>query len=99
MPEMGQLTSRVIETLNELHDCRMLHLLPGSTVTILLIILEGSLPGLKVSDNIVRKQAMSNLYACEEAASHLLQTYPAAEIVLSQAQTARGHLLGLIATT
>ncbi|CAI7601194.1 unnamed protein product [Penicillium bialowiezense] len=98
MPEMSHLTSRVIETLNELHDSRILHLLPGSTVTILLIILEGSLPGLKVSDNVVRKQAMSNLYACEEAASHLLQTYPAAEIVLSQAQTARGHLLGLIAT-
>ncbi|CAG8368956.1 unnamed protein product [Penicillium salamii] len=98
MPEIGQLTSRVIETLHELHDCSMLHLLPGSTVTILLIILEASLPGLKVSDNIVRMQAMSNLYGCEEAASHLLQTYPAAEIVLSQAQTARGHLLGLIAT-
>jgi hypothetical protein len=97
MPEMRNLTSRVNETLNELYDCSMLHFLPGSTVTILLIILEVSLPDLKVSDDIVRMQAMSNLYACEEAAGHLLQTYPAAEIVLSQAQTARGHLLGLIA--
>lgn len=98
MPEMRNLTSRVNETLNELYDCSMLHFLPGSTVTILLIILEASLPDLKVSDDIVRMQAMSNLYACEEAAGHLFQTYPAAEIVLSQAQTARGHLLGLIAT-
>lgn len=98
MPEMRGLTSRVNETLNELHDCSMLHLLPGTAVTILIIILQASLPDLKVADDIVRMQAMSNLYACEEAAGHLLQTYPAAEIVLSQAQTARGHLLGLIAT-
>ncbi|OQE46791.1 hypothetical protein PENCOP_c001G03692 [Penicillium coprophilum] len=96
--EMRSLTMQVNETLNELHDCRMLHFLPGSTVTILIIILEASLPDLKVSDDIVRMQAMSNLYACEEAAGHLLQTYPAAEIVLSQAQNARGHLLGLITT-
>ncbi|KAJ5499950.1 Short-chain dehydrogenase/reductase SDR [Penicillium expansum] len=96
--EMRGLTSQVNEILNELHDCRMLHFLPGSTITILIIILEASLPDLKVSDDIVRRQAMSNLYACEEAAGHLLQTYPAAEIVLSQAQNARGHLLGLITT-
>lgn len=98
MPGMGHLTSQVIETLYELNDCQLLHLLPGSSVTILLILLEASLPNLKVSDDVVRKQAMSNLYACEEAASHLLQTYPAAEIVVSQVQSARGHLLGLIAT-
>ncbi|OQE01124.1 hypothetical protein PENSOL_c005G05564 [Penicillium solitum] len=96
--EMRGLTLQVNEILNELHDCKMLHFLPGSTVTILIIILEASLPDLKVSDNIVRMQAMSNLYTCEEAAGHLLQTYPAAEIVLSQAQNARGHLLGLITT-
>jgi hypothetical protein len=96
--EMRGLTLRVNETLNELHECRMLHFLPGSTVTILGIILEASIPDLKVPDAIVRMQAMSNLYACEEAAGHLLQTYPAAEIVLSQAQNARGHLLGLIRT-
>ncbi|KGO60967.1 Short-chain dehydrogenase/reductase SDR [Penicillium expansum] len=87
--EMRGLTSQVNEILNELHDCRMLHFLPGSTITILIIILEASLPDLKVSDDIVRRQAMSNLYACEEAAGHLLQTYPAAEIVLSQAQNAQ----------
>lgn len=98
MPEMRYLTSQVNETLNELHDCSMLHFLPGSTVTILVIIVEASLPDLKVADDLVRMQAMSNLYTCEEAAGHLLQTYPAAEIVLSQAQNARGHLLGLIAT-
>ncbi|KAJ5487324.1 hypothetical protein N7530_001624 [Penicillium desertorum] len=96
--EMRGLTLQVSEILNELHDCRMLHFLPGSTITILIIILEASLPDLKVSDDIVRMQAMSNLYACEEAAGHLLQTYPAAEIVLSQAQNARGHLLGLTVT-
>ncbi|KAJ5834845.1 hypothetical protein N7447_000871 [Penicillium robsamsonii] len=96
--EMRGLTLQVNETLNELHDSRMLHFLPGSTITILIIILEASLSDLKVSDDIVRMQAMSNLYACEEAAGYLLQTYPAAEIVLSQAQNARGHLLGLIAT-
>ncbi|CDM33750.1 Transcription factor, fungi [Penicillium roqueforti FM164] len=96
--EMRGLTSQVNEILNELHDCRILHFLPGSTITILIIILEASLPDLKVSDDIVRMQAMSNLYACEEAAGYLLQTYPAAEIVLSRAQNARGHLLGLTAT-
>ncbi|KAF3012908.1 hypothetical protein E8E15_002621 [Penicillium rubens] len=96
--EMRGLTLQVNEILNELHDCRMLHFLPGSTITILIIILEASLPDLKVPDSIVRMQAMSNLYACEEAAGHLLQTYPAAEIVLSQAQNARGHLLGLAVT-
>lgn len=37
-----------------------------------------------------------NLYPCEEAAGHLLQTYPAAEILLSQAQNVCGHLLGLV---
>ncbi|KAJ5130326.1 uncharacterized protein N7515_006365 [Penicillium bovifimosum] len=97
MPEMRRLTSQVNEILNELHDCRMLHYLPGTSITILAIILEASLPDLKVADDIVRMQAMSNLYTCEEAAGHLLQTYPAAEIVLSQAQNARGHLLGLTA--
>jgi hypothetical protein len=76
----------------------MLHLLPGSAVTIIGIILEASLPDLKVSDKIVRQQAMSNLYACEEAAGHLLQTYPAAEIVISKVQNARGNLLGLVTT-
>lgn len=96
--ELRCLTLQVTEIINELHDCKMLHFLPGSTVTILSIILETSLPDLKGSDNIVRMQAMSNLYACEEAAGRLLQTYPAAEIVLSQAQNARGHLLGLITT-
>ncbi|CAG8310997.1 unnamed protein product [Penicillium nalgiovense] len=96
--EMRGLTLQVNEILNELHDCRMLHFLPGSTITILIIILEASLLDLKVSDDFVRMQAMSNLYACEEAAGHLLQTYPAAEIVLSQAQNARGHLLGLTVT-
>ena len=96
--EMRGLTLQVNEILNELHDCRMLQFLPGSTITILIIILEASLPDLKVSDDIVRMQAMSNLYACEEAAGHLLQTYPAAEIVLSQAQNARGRLLGLTVT-
>jgi hypothetical protein len=98
MPEMRGLASQVNETLNELHDCSMLHLLPGSAVTIIGIILEASLPDLKVSDKIVRQQAMSNLYACEEAAGHLLQTYPAAEIVISKVQNARGHLLGLVTT-
>ncbi|KGO71737.1 Transcription factor, fungi [Penicillium italicum] len=88
IPEMRGLASEINEILNELHDCRMLHFLPGSTITILSIILEASLPDLKVSDDIVRRQAMSNLYACEETAGHLLQTYPAAEIVLSQAQNA-----------
>ncbi|KAJ5748788.1 uncharacterized protein N7511_010484 [Penicillium nucicola] len=97
-PEMRGLVSQVNETLNELHDCSMLHLLPGSAVTIIGIILEASLPDLKVSDKIVRQQAMSNLYACEEAAGHLLQTYPAAEIVISKVQNARGHLLGLVTT-
>ncbi|KAJ5960225.1 Short-chain dehydrogenase/reductase SDR [Penicillium vulpinum] len=38
--EMRELTSQVNEILNELHDCRMLHFLPGSTITILIIILE-----------------------------------------------------------
>ncbi|KAF9894355.1 hypothetical protein FE257_007858 [Aspergillus nanangensis] len=95
MSEMRRLTSLAHEILEELGRCSVLHFLPGSAVTFLLIILESGLPDLTVSNEIVRKQAMINLHACETAACHLLQTYPSAEIILFEALGARAHLLGL----
>ncbi|KAF9883238.1 hypothetical protein FE257_003832 [Aspergillus nanangensis] len=94
--EMRELAAQVERMLMELHEVDLISYLPTTSVAVLLSVLEDTLPDLKVSDSTVRLQAMSNLYACEEAAWQLLQSYPAAERVLSQAQRARSSLLGLL---
>ncbi|GLA96270.1 hypothetical protein AtubIFM57143_003735 [Aspergillus tubingensis] len=89
-------TSQIKKVLGELQDFGLLPFLPGASVTILMFAVEASLLDLQGSDTMVRRQAMTNLYACEEAALHLMQAYPTAEMAVLKTRTARANLLGLI---
>ncbi|PYI07758.1 hypothetical protein BO78DRAFT_406292 [Aspergillus sclerotiicarbonarius CBS 121057] len=91
-------TSQIKRVLTELEDTDLLRFLPGTSVTIIMYTIEASLLDLQGSDSMVRLQAMSNLYACEEAALNLLQVYPTAELALLKTRTARSNLLGLVET-
>ncbi|PWY88090.1 hypothetical protein BO94DRAFT_585547 [Aspergillus sclerotioniger CBS 115572] len=91
-------TSQIKRVLTELDDMDLLRFLPGTSVTIIMFAIEASVLDLQGSDSIVRLQAMSNLYACEEAALNLLQVYPTAELALLKTRTARSNLLGLVET-
>ncbi|GKZ26411.1 hypothetical protein AbraIFM66951_004915 [Aspergillus brasiliensis] len=91
-------TSQIRKVLAELQDMGLLQFLPGASVTILMFAVEASLLDLQGSDTMVRRQAMLNLYACEEAALHLMQAYPTAEMAVLKTRTARANLLGLVET-
>ncbi|GKZ71539.1 hypothetical protein AnigIFM50267_007580 [Aspergillus niger] len=91
-------TSQIKKVLAELQGLGLLQFLPGASVTILMFAVEASLLDLQGSDTMVRRQAMSNLYACEEAALHLMQAYPTAEMAVLKTRTARANLLGLVET-
>ena len=91
-------TSQIKRVLTELEDMDLLRFLPGASVTIIMFAIEASVLDLQGSDSMVRMQAMSTLYACEEAALNLLQIYPTAELALLKTRTARSNLLGLVET-
>ncbi|OJJ42753.1 hypothetical protein ASPZODRAFT_104881 [Penicilliopsis zonata CBS 506.65] len=90
-----KLTSQVTKTIHELKAINLLLFLPGTSVTILGWIVEASLSDLQASERLMREQALNQLLHCEQAAVQLLQTYPAAQKILSMTQHAWSSLFGL----
>lgn len=93
--QVRNLSSSVQSILDELYQLQLLLLLPGTAVTVLASMVEITIADLRRSDGLIRSQAMLNLYAYEHIAIRMLETYPAAHMVLSQAQDVRLGLLGL----
>lgn len=93
--QVRNLSSSVHSILDELYQLQLLLLLPGTAVTVLASMIEITITDLRRSDGMIRSQAMLNLYAYEHIAIRMLETYPAAHMVLSRAQDVRLGLLGL----